>query len=206
MSLGDVTPFYSRDALNVATYDARTADAAADGVLRGDIDFYGRLAGRTGGPVLDLGGGTGRVAILLAEAGFEVWCLDLSSGMLERGKARVAGTPLAERIRFVHGDMRSFDLEERAFGLAIAPFRAFQLLLEAADQRSCLAAIRGHLRPGGILALQLFDPMLDRCTPEAATEQERGRGSAREREQGPDHGHRTRERPGPAGAPRALAL
>ena len=176
MPTSDEPDFYERDGLNVLTYDLRTEQDAAQGVLAGDVDFYRTLAMRTGGPVLDLGGGTGRVARPLAEAGFDVWCMDLSAGMLRQGRASVEGTVAAERIRFIQGDMSSFELEERAFGLTIAPFRAFQLLLDAADQRSCLAAVRGHLRPGGLLALHLFDPLLDRCTPEA--------GSVFEREEG----------------------
>lgn len=170
------TRLYERSGLNVATYDLRTAEDAAEGVLEGDVAFYRALAERSGGPVLDLGGGTGRVAMPLAEAGFDVWCLDLSAGMLEEGRKRAASASQGHRIRFVQADMSSFELPERSFGLAIAPFRAFQLLLEVEDQGSCLAAIHAHLRPDGLLGLHLFDPRLELCTPEAADRAAREEG------------------------------
>jgi hypothetical protein len=76
-------------------------------------------------------------------------------------------TEVAGRVAFVQGDMRAFDLP-RPFGLLISPFRAFQAVIEPRDQRACLLSVAGHLRPGGILALHLFDPKLDWCLPDAA--------------------------------------
>lgn len=168
--------FYEMDGLNVSTYDMRTAEDVTNGVLVGDVDFYRGLAHRTGGPVLDLGGGTGRVAIPLAEQGYEVWSLDLSAGMVREGQARAASSPARDRIHFAVADMRSFSLGERAFGLAIAPFRAFQTLLSVEDQRVCLAAAHEHMRPGAVLALHLFDPRLDLCTPDSAGPRNRDEG------------------------------
>lgn len=156
--------FYGRDSLNVESYDAQAASVRP--VLTGDVEFYVDLARRWGGPVLDLGGGTGRVAWPLAEAGFDVTSLDLSAPMLARSEAkRALASPAARsRVILVQADLRDFALPTR-FGLAIAPFRAFQLLRSADDQRAALATIHDHLRPGAVLVLHLFDPLLDACVP-----------------------------------------
>jgi SAM-dependent methyltransferase len=168
--------FYARPSLNVETYDSRT-DVEA---IAGDIAFYLDLAREVGGPVLDLGGGTGRVAWPLADAGHQVTTLDLSDAMLGVSKAKAADHAPAARARltFVHGDMRDFALPLR-FGLAIAPFRVFQALLTPEDQVAALAAIRRHLRRGGVFVAQLFDPLLNHCTPMDGPVQDADRGSGR---------------------------
>ena len=122
--MDDSTAFYVRSSLNVATYDSQ-----ADAVIAGDIPFYLELAESTPGPILDLGGGTGRVGWPLAEAGHEVTTLELSSAMLavSRAKATTRDAAVAARVAFVEADMRDFELGDE-FGLAIAPFRVFQLL------------------------------------------------------------------------------
>lgn len=162
MSVG----FYERRGLNIETYDARVAAEEADEKLAGDRRFYLGLARETGGDVLDLGCGTGRIAFHLASAGIRVVGLDLSKAMLaaaEEQRARLA-PEAAARVRLVHADMARFSVPER-FGLAIAPFRAFASLLDADAQRRCLEAVRGHLRPRGRICLHLFDPRLDLLTP-----------------------------------------
>lgn len=154
--------FYSRDSLNVESYDAQAE--AVQSLLAGDIEFYINQAHRSGGPVLDLGGGTGRVAWPLAEAGFDVTSLDASTAMLARSerKREIASPAAQARVDLVRGNLRDFELPTR-FGLAIAPGRAFQGLLARDDQRSALATLHRHLRPGGVVILQLFDPLLDAC-------------------------------------------
>jgi SAM-dependent methyltransferase len=154
--------FYELDSLNVESYDAQTE--AVQPALGGDIDFYRVLAQRTGGPILDLGGGTGRVAWPLAEAGFDVTSLDSSAPMLARSEAkRAVASPAARpRVTLVEADARSFHLPA-TFGLAITPGRVFQLILTPEGQRESLAAIHRHLRPDGVLVLQLFDPLLSAC-------------------------------------------
>ncbi len=170
--------FYARPGLNVETYDTRT-DLAA---IEGDVEFYLRLADEIGGPVLDLGGGTGRVAWPLADAGHQVSMLDLSEAMLAAARAKASGYSAAtqERLTFVLGDLRHFELPTR-FGLAVAPFRVFQALLTAEDQAAALTAIRRHLRPGGVFVAHLFDPLLEYCSPmDARLDGERAdRGSGR---------------------------
>jgi SAM-dependent methyltransferase len=161
-AMTDDRAFYASNSLNVDSYDAETE--LVQPALAGDVEFYVEQARRSGGPVLDLGGGTGRVAWPLAEAGFEVTSLDASAPMLARSEAKrpLASAAAQGRVTLVHANARDFALPAQ-FGLAIAPGRTFQLLLTPEDQRAALAAIRRHLRPGGMLVLQLFDPLLEAC-------------------------------------------
>ena len=164
-STGDVSvapsPFYTDGGLNVETYDARTAG------FPGEIDWWVRHARATNGPVLELACGTGRVTWPIARAGVEIVGLDVSAAMLYTAEAKRDGEPgeVSERVRFIRGDMTDFSLDE-TFTLAIIPFRAFQALLTPAAQRSSLACIRKHLRPGGRLIIDIFDPRLDWILPD----------------------------------------
>jgi SAM-dependent methyltransferase len=148
----------------VQTYELFITGAAT----AGDIQFYCDCARRFGGDVLELGVGTARVAIALAEAGYNVTGLDLSPAMLEHARQKVAGMPpsVAKRLTFVQGDMSAFDLG-RTFPLILVPFRAFQHLVEPAAQRRALSCMHRHLAPGGHLVIDLFDPRLEFCLPEA---------------------------------------
>jgi SAM-dependent methyltransferase len=124
--------------------------------LAGDVDFYAGLAREAEPPVLELGCGSGRVAIPIARAGVPIVGLDSSPAMLARARER--STNLAN-VRWVEADMRAFDLPER-FGLVIIPYRAFQHMITVDDQRTCLGCIRWHLRDDGRLAFNLFNPDL----------------------------------------------
>ncbi len=122
--------------------------------VRDDIPFYVGLAKQSAGPVLELGCGTGRVAIPIAEAGVEVVGLDVSQAMLDVAKAKAADL---DKLELVHGDMRDFDLDRR-FGLAIVPFRGFLSLLTVEDQRNTIFNVKRHLAPNGRLAFNVFVP------------------------------------------------
>ncbi len=140
-----------------------------------DIPFYRDLAVQAGGPVLELGCGTGRVLIPVAQAGVEVVGLDVSPAMLDVAREKVAALPadVAGRVTLVEGDMRDFALGDGRFTLVYIPFRAFLHLMTVADQLQALATIRRHLAPGGRLALAFFNPRLDliaaRTTQRSAT-------------------------------------
>ena len=129
---------------------------------RQDIDFFVETARTSGGPVLEVGSGTGRVLIPIARAEVEITGLDLSPNMLQVCQRRLGEEPQAVRSRVTlkHGDMRDFDLG-RSFNLVILPFRPFQHLTTVDDQLSCLASIRRHLVDGGQLVLDLFNPWLE---------------------------------------------
>ena len=161
--MNDAIAYYA-NSLAVRAYDLLNDG----GALVGDIDFYVAAAQRFGTSILELGVGTGRIAVPLAKAGCSVTGLDASRRMLDVAAAKRAELPsaIADRIRLIVGDMREFDLGAQ-FQLVLIPARAFQHVLEPAMQRSTLLAIRRHLAHGGHLIVDLFDPRLDYCLPEA---------------------------------------
>jgi ubiquinone/menaquinone biosynthesis C-methylase UbiE len=137
---------------------ARHYDALNE-VLRGashDVAFYGALARASGGPVLELGCGTGRILLPIAREGIPCVGLDASREMLDVFRAK--GPP--PHLELVEGRMESFDLGARRFALIAIPFRAFSHLLDVPGQLAALANVRRHLAPGGRLALDVFDPKL----------------------------------------------
>ena len=125
--------------------------------LADDLDMYRGFAERTGGPLLEIGSGTGRVALALAEAGHAVVGLELSDAMRAIAQAKIAATGLADRVTLAAGDMRRFQLERRC-GLVIAPLNTFLHNLTLDDQLATLISIHEHLRPGGLLVLDCFNP------------------------------------------------
>jgi SAM-dependent methyltransferase len=135
---------------------------------RTDVAFFVDAAARAGGPVLEVGCGTGRVLIPTARSGMDIVGLDLSRHMLAVCRERLRQEPeeVQSRVRLVEGDMRRFDLG-RTFALATIPFRPFQHLLTVADQFACLASIHRHLTDDGVLILDLFNPSLDALVNQA---------------------------------------
>jgi SAM-dependent methyltransferase len=126
---------------------------------RPDVAFYVREAERSGGPVLELGVGTGRIAIAIASAEVDLVGVDISAGMLARARERIEKRPLRvrERIELHEGDMRSFELGRR-FPLVIAPFNVMQHLYEDEDVRGTLSSVRRHLKSGGVFAFDVLMP------------------------------------------------
>lgn len=160
--------FYEADSLHTEIYDVLGATLVAGSPVQGDTEFYRRLARETGGPILDVGCGTGRVAAALAADGHEVVGVDLSAPMLRLAERRRAtlSPDAADRLSFRRADLRTLDLG-RDFALIVTPARVFQFMLTSAAQREALAALRKHLRPTGRLVLDLFDPRLDLVLPSA---------------------------------------
>jgi SAM-dependent methyltransferase len=123
-----------------------------------DIVFFAQEAVAAGGPVLELGAGTGRLSLCLAAVGSEVVGLDLSVEALRVLRRRQAQEePLRGQVWPIAADMRQFALRQQ-FPLAIVPFRTFLYLLTREDQERALRAIRAHLTPGGKLILAFFVP------------------------------------------------
>lgn len=126
---------------------------------KADRDFYVALAERVGGPVLELGVGTGRLAIALADHGFEVVGVDRMAPMLERARERVAKKPrrVRERMTVLRGDIREVRLDRR-FPLVIAPFNVLQHLYTREDVERALATVCAHLADEGRFALDVLMP------------------------------------------------
>jgi SAM-dependent methyltransferase len=148
-------------------YDSFIADYYDESPVVGgrlqDVAFYREAVREFGDPVLELGCGTGRITMALAEAGKRVTGLDLSERMLERAVKKRAALRVEarERLHLIQGDMARFDLGEK-FRLVIIPFRPFQHLLEVRQQVDCLDCVRKHLAPGGRLILDVFQTDAER--------------------------------------------
>ena len=139
---------------------------------RADIAFWVEAAQRSGGPVLEVGCGTGRVLMPTSRAGIDVVGLDLSPHMLAVCRERLRDEPghVQARVRLMEADMRAFDLGE-TFPLVTVPFRSFQHLTTVGDQLSCLASIRRHLVTDGVLILDLFNPLLEALAKPASEDE-----------------------------------
>jgi SAM-dependent methyltransferase len=122
-----------------------------------DIEMYLGFAARTGGSILEIGSGTGRVALALAEDGHNVVGLELSEAMRAVAQRNADRAGVADRVEFLAGDMRRFKLD-RHFGLIIVPLNTFLHNLTLEDQLAALACFKKHLRPGGLLVLDCFNP------------------------------------------------
>ena len=129
-----------------------------------DVAFYCSAARKYGDPVLELGCGTGRITLAIAEAGYRVVGLDISEKMLQRAidKRHALRREARERVHLVQGDMARFDLGEK-FRSIIIPFRPFQHLLEVEEQICCLQCSRQHLAPNGRLIVDFFQTDLERA-------------------------------------------
>ena len=146
------TEIYDGHPMAAEMYDANPAYAD-----RADLGFFVHKAAACGGDVLELGCGTGRVAIPTAEAGCHVTGLDLSKQMLAKCRDKLTEQPdeVQRRVSLVEGDMTEFDLG-RTFTLVTTPFRPFQHLISVADQLACLGCVNRHLDIGGRLILDMF--------------------------------------------------
>src|SRR5688572_2572741 len=154
----DYAPFYDWE-------NARTLG-------RRDVPFWRNLAVNAGGPVLELGCGTGRIAIPLGRAGVHVVGIDRSDPMLARARTRIRRARVSGRIDLVRGDIRylpfspnrprsrrrkvsSVNEPRPQFPLAIAPYGVLQSLLRERDLSATLQSVHDVLEPGGTFGLEL---------------------------------------------------
>lgn len=124
-----------------------------------DVRFYVALAAKHGGPVLELGAGTARVAAAIASEGIEVVGVEDVPEMLARARTRLDRLPAAARARvtLVHADLRRIALRRR-FPLVIVPFCTLMHFYDTKDVLAALAACRRHLAPGGRLVFDVLMP------------------------------------------------
>jgi SAM-dependent methyltransferase len=120
-----------------------------------DLPFWRTLAEAAGGPVLDVGCGTGRVALDLARRGHDVIGIDPDAELVREFNARARKRSLPAKALAL--DARSLDLERR-FAVAIAPMQVIQLMGGPDGRRAALAALRRHLEAGALFAAALANP------------------------------------------------
>lgn len=120
----------------------------------GEWDFYLSFAKEflgEGGNILEVGCGTGRIALRLAGHGYVVTGLDISQAMLDRARAKNSDPA---NPKWVRADMRHFDFDQR-YDLVIIPGHSFQFMTTAEAQVDCLTCIKGHLNPRGMLVIHV---------------------------------------------------
>ncbi len=123
-----------------------------------DVPFLRELARRSGGPILELMCGTGRVLLPLAEAGFTLTGVDVSPAMLAIARANLDAAGLADQVTLIEGDVRDLPLPESSFAMALVAVNSFMHLEEARDQLAALANARRALTRRGLLVIDLFNP------------------------------------------------
>jgi SAM-dependent methyltransferase len=142
----------------MSSYDAiaRLYDPWSSSVIE-DISFYVEEALAAGGPVVELGVGTGRIAVPTAMAGVDVIGVDSSVGMLAVCAEHARGAGVTARLDLREGDLRAPPVTERV-RLVTCPFRAYLHLASDDDRLEALAAARELLEPGGRLVFDVFAP------------------------------------------------
>jgi SAM-dependent methyltransferase len=133
------------------TATAATWHDVEHGSYDADLPLWRQLAAATGGPILDLGAGTGRVSLDLAAQGYGVVALDSDSELL----AVLAGREAA--VTTVHADARAFSIDAQ-FPLIIAPMSLVQILGGHEGRVAMLRSVHTHLLPGGLFAAPISDP------------------------------------------------
>jgi SAM-dependent methyltransferase len=126
--------------------------------LNSDILFYLKQIQRVGDPVLELACGTGRIAIRLAEAGYDVTGIDISQSMLRWAQKKAEKS--RRKIAFYCGDIRSFYIKKR-YNLIIFPFNSIAHLHEFAEISESFNCARQHLSNSGIFVTDYFNPNLN---------------------------------------------
>jgi ubiquinone/menaquinone biosynthesis C-methylase UbiE len=141
--------------MNVYDPFARYYDADFRGYTE-DVPFYHELARRSGGPILELMCGTGRVLLPLAEAAHQITGVDISPAMLAIARERLTESELSATL--IEGDVRSVALPEQGFGLAFIAINSFMHMETVRDQLATLETARRALSRRGTLVLDLFNP------------------------------------------------
>ncbi len=148
----------------------------AQTVGRRDIAFWQRMASAVRGPVLELGCGTGRVALPVAREGATVVGIDRSAPMLDRARKRVKRARLQSQVQLVRGDIRHLPFPDKSFPLVMAPYGILQSLLVERDLTKTLTAVSRVLTRKGTFGLELVAdlPAWDEYTKRVSMRGKRG--------------------------------
>jgi protein-L-isoaspartate O-methyltransferase len=150
---GALTPAQRGDRLS-RYYDLDFCDVAYD------AELYQQLAHQSGGAVLELGVGSGRLGVPLALGGHEVLGVDNDEAMLQRARLtwqERRGELEADRFQVETGDFLTYR-SERRFGVALIAVNTFLLAEDDEQRRSVLVTMREHLRPGGLAVVEVGTP------------------------------------------------
>jgi ubiquinone/menaquinone biosynthesis C-methylase UbiE len=148
-------------------------------VARRDVAFWQGLAVASDGPVLELGCGTGRIALPVVRAGARLVGVDLSAPMLARARSRLTRARLASRALLVRADIRQLPFRSRqGFGLVMAPYGILQSLTRERDLEATLQSVARVTKPGGLFGLDLV-PDLPRWSEYQRRTSLRGRKDAK---------------------------
>lgn len=169
-------PYYAERSLSAAFYDTVTG---ANPSLAGDLAIYAGLA-PAGGAILEMGVGTGRLALPLAAQGFAVTGVEIAPAMLAQARAKrdELHPEVARRIELLRGDMAALDLKH-SYDLVTCAYFGLAHLPRGTAWRGALAVAARHLKPGGLAAFHLprievlrrpapgadAPPLIDRPTP-----------------------------------------
>ena len=145
----------------MSAYDkiARIYDPWSRSVVE-DVAFYVAEAVRAGGPVVELGVGTGRIAVPTALAGVHVIGVDSSQGMLDVARERAELAGVSELVDLRYGDLRDPQVEGE-FPLVTIPFRSLLHMQTDPDRRAALASVYALLEPAGRFVFDVFTPAAD---------------------------------------------
>lgn len=127
-----------------------------------DVEAILHLAGEMEGPVLELGCGTGRLLLPLAQGGHTVTGVDLSPALLAQARAKLAALPQAAAVTLLQADLRTLALPQRDFAFVFCVSNTLMHMADPGDQLAALTAAAAHLRPGGLLLIDLFHPDIPR--------------------------------------------
>lgn len=125
--------------------------------ILGGQEFYTALAKESGGPVLEMGCGTGRILLPIARAGMDCYGIDISQPMLDRFHDQLCSEPaeVRNRVQLIQGDFRTADVG-RTFPFVFAAGNVLHTFIDHEDQRAWLRNVRRHLAPGGAFVFDVF--------------------------------------------------
>ena len=132
-----------------------------------DFPMYEKYAAQVGGPILEIGAGSGRLTIPLAQKGFDVAATDVSPTMLAILNDRLEELPaeVSGRVQVIQADVCELDLGAK-FDLVMVPYYVFNYLLTPEFQNQALERMKAHLAESGLVVIDAFIPMSRLNTPE----------------------------------------
>ena len=140
---------------------AERYDIFYEAAPEGELEFYLNAIDRCDGTVLELGVGTGRIAIPAAAMGHDIMGIDINRPMLDRACLKSAAAPLSGKLDLVEADMSKIDLPRKNFSLVIIPAHTLALVTNERGQSETLMRCAEHMAPNSTLIFNLFNPSDD---------------------------------------------